>query len=50
MYIGNKIRDKYNSEFSLNGETIYLTSDIKRREFRAIDQNNPKIIYAETSD
>lgn len=46
MYIGNKIRDKYNSEFSLNGETIYLTSDIKRREFREIDQNNPKIMYA----
>lgn len=46
MYIGNKIRDKYNSEFGLNGETIYLTSDIKRREFRVIDQNNPKIMYA----
>jgi len=46
MYIGNKIRDKYNSEFGLNGETIYLTSDIKRREFREIDQNNPKIMYA----
>ena len=46
MYIGDKIRDKYNSEFGLNGETIYLTSDIKRREFRVIDQNNPKIMYA----
>lgn len=45
MYIGNKIRDKYNSEFGLNGETIYLTSDIERHEFRPIDTQNPKFIY-----
>lgn len=45
MYIGNKIRDKYNSEFGLNGETIYLTSDIARHEFRPIDTQNPKFIY-----
>lgn len=46
MYIGNKIRDKYNSEFGLNGETIYLTSDIKRREFRVINEDAPTFIYA----
>lgn len=46
MYIGNKIRDKYNKEFGLDGETIYLTSDIKRHEFRPINVENPKFIYA----
>lgn len=45
MYIGNKIRDKYNSEFGLNGETIYLTSDIERHAFKPIDINAPKILY-----
>ena len=45
MYIGNKIRDKYNKEFGLNGETIYLTSDIERREFKPVNIDNPKIIY-----
>lgn len=39
IYIGDKIRDKYNSAFSLDGETVYLVSDIQRREFRPI---NPK--------
>ena len=41
FYISDKIRDKYNSEFGLNGETIYLTSDIERREFKEIDKENP---------
>lgn len=45
IYIGNKIRDKYNQYFGLNGETVYLTSDIKRRDFRPIDTENPKILY-----
>lgn len=45
MYIGNKIRDKYNKEFGLDGETIYLTSDIERREFKPVNIDNPKIIY-----
>ena len=39
IYIGNKIRDKYNSAFGLDGETVYLVSDIVRRPFRPI---NPK--------
>lgn len=45
IYIGDKIRDKYNSEFPLDGETVYLTSDFKRHEFREIDTDNPVISY-----
>lgn len=45
IYIGNKIRDKYNSEFHLDGETVYLTSSMKRRAFKKIDKKNPNIIY-----
>lgn len=45
MYIGNKIRDKYNAEFGLKGETIYLTSDIVRHPFRTINTESPKFIY-----
>ena len=45
MYIGNKIRDKYNAEFGLRGETIYLTSDIERHPFRQIDVTHPRFIY-----
>ncbi len=45
IYIGDKIRDKYNSEFGLEGETVYLTSDIKRHEFRPVNAENPKISY-----
>lgn len=45
IYIGNKIRDKYNKEFDLNGETVYLTSSIERKEFKVIDKENLKISY-----
>lgn len=45
IYIGDKIRDKYNSEFGLNGETVYLTSSIERRRYRPINRNAPKISY-----
>lgn len=45
IYIGNKIRDKYNSEFGLDGETVYLTSSIGRRDFRAIDPNKLTVSY-----
>lgn len=44
-YIGNKIRDKYNEEFGLRGETVYLTSEIKRHPFRAINTESPVISY-----
>lgn len=33
IYISDKIRDKYNSEFRLDGQTVYLTSELKRRAF-----------------
>lgn len=45
IYIGNKIRDKYNKEFNLRGETVYLTSTIKRKEFKTIDKQSLKISY-----
>lgn len=45
IFIGNKIRDKYNSYFNLNGETVYLTSSIERRPFKKIDKYNLKISY-----
>lgn len=44
-YIGNKIRDKYNKEFGLKGETVYLTSEIKRHPFRVINTEEPIISY-----
>ena len=45
IYISDKIRDKYNVEFGLDGETVYLTSTVKRKEFRIIDKKNPLITY-----
>lgn len=45
IYIGDKIRDKYNKEFGLSGETVYLTSDIQRHEFRPVNTENPTISY-----
>lgn len=45
IYISDKIRDKYNTEFNLDGETIYLTSAIQRREFRPINKIAPLITY-----
>jgi hypothetical protein len=45
IYIGDRIRDKYNKEFGLQGETIYLTSMIERRAFRPIDVDKPIISY-----
>ena len=45
IYIGDKIRDKYNSEFRLDGKTVYLTSSISRRPFRPINLKKPVISY-----
>ena len=39
IYISDKIRDKYNGEFGLDGETVYLTSELKRREFAPVPDN-----------
>lgn len=45
VYISDKIRDKYNREFSLAGKTVYLTSEMRRRPFRPIDPRSPKVVY-----
>ncbi len=45
IYIGDKIRDKYNREFGLDGKTVFLTSEIQRRPFAPIDRDAPKIVY-----
>lgn len=45
VYCSDKIRDKYNSEFGLEGETVYLSSTIPRKPFRCINQEKPVIAY-----
>ncbi len=45
IYISDKIRDIYNKSFGLCGKTVYLTSDMIRRNFREIDIDNPYICY-----
>ena len=45
IYISDKIRDKYNSEFGLNGETVYLNSTVQRKKFSEINKERPVITY-----
>lgn len=45
IYISDKIRDKYNTEFGLDGETVYLNSEIKRKPFSYINTEAPLITY-----
>ena len=45
MYISDKIRDKYNTEFGLDGETVYLASTIQRKPFQVINVEHPVITY-----
>lgn len=45
VYISDKIKNKYNSFFHLNGETIYLASSVERRQFKCINRGNPIITY-----
>ncbi|MBR5683118.1 MAG: glycosyltransferase [Ruminococcus sp.] len=45
IYISDKIRDKYNSEFGLDGETVYLASTIERKPFQTINTEAPVITY-----
>ena len=45
IYISDKIRDKYNGAFGLDGETVYLTSTVHRRPFRPINTRRPDITY-----
>lgn len=45
IYISDKIRDKYNSEFGLDGDTVYLTSEISRKPFTPLNTDQPLITY-----
>ncbi len=45
VYISDKIRDKYNKEFALDGETVYLNSTAERKAFSPVDKENPVITY-----
>lgn len=45
IYISDKIRDKYNNHFGLIGDTVYLTSDVKRKQFAPVNSENPIITY-----
>lgn len=45
IYISDKIRDKYNSEFGLDGQTVYLYSTVNRKPFAPINKEAPVITY-----
>ena len=45
VYISDKIRDKYNNAFGLDGETVYLTSEVERRAFHPVNTAAPRITY-----
>lgn len=45
IYISDKIRDKYNGDMGLDGETIYLNSTVKRKLFAPVNTDNPSITY-----
>lgn len=45
IYISDKIRDKYNSAFGLDGQTVYLTSTVQRKSFSVIKKESPVITY-----
>ena len=45
IYISDKIRDKYNNEFGLDGDTVYLTSTVERKPFADINADHPLITY-----
>ena len=45
IYISDKIRDKYNGEFGLNGQTVYLSSTVRRKDFCPINKEDPVITY-----
>lgn len=45
VYCSDKIKNLYNSYFHIQGETVYFSSSLKRREFQPIDTKNPKVAY-----
>lgn len=44
-YCSNKIKEKYNDYFHMNGQVVYTNSTIQRRAFRTINLDNPLIVY-----
>ena len=44
IYISDKIRDKYNSEFGMKGKTVYLTSELDRKAFAPVGEH-PRFAY-----
>lgn len=45
VYCSDKIRDKYNQRFPLEGKTVYFSTENVRREFRPINIEQPRIVY-----
>lgn len=45
IYISDKIRDKYNSTFGLDGDTVYLASELQRKPFVPVNKKAPVISY-----
>ena len=45
IYISDKIRNKYNSDMGLDGETVYLTSTVRRKPFAPVNTEKPLITY-----
>ena len=45
VYVCDKIRDKYNEEFGLKGDTVYFNSTVKRKPFSTINLSKPTIAY-----
>lgn len=45
VYACDKIRDKYNERFGLDGETVYFNTTVTRKPFSAVNTNHPKIVY-----
>ena len=41
----DKIRDKYTSEFGINGKTIYYNSTVERRPFKPVNSDAPVFVY-----
>ena len=45
VYVCDKIRDKYNERFGLDGETVYFNSTVNRKPFSPVNADAPKIVY-----
>ncbi len=45
VYVNDKIKDKYESEFHVDGKTIYFNSTVERKSFKPINREYPVITY-----